>query len=83
VASCRHQDTGQCQSIIPVSRGCLGCNSSAIESGKEPVAATIPSEHPACSIRAMSGRSKTHDEVSRVRVAKNRNGSCPILLVGK
>lgn len=46
-------------------------------------AATIAGEHPAGSIRAMCGRSKTQNQNTRVGIAKSRNRFGPVGIAAK
>lgn len=61
----------------------LACQSDFEEPIVEPVTASIAREHPARSIGTVGCGSEPNDEPCRIRIAKIRNGTTPILPVTK
>jgi hypothetical protein len=68
----------QFESIFQMRAGRLVGNSSFMKRPEEPVATSVPGEHPPRPIGAMGGRRKPDDESTRPGIAEAGNRSTPV-----
>lgn len=79
----RHPSVEELQAVVAGHRSSLVGETRPVQRTVQPVARTIPGEHPARAVRSVRRRREAHDQEAGVRIPEPRYGPAPIALVPK